>query len=290
MKENLSVAIRISIISIIVNVGLGIVKLLAGIFSSSGAMISDAIHTFSDVLSTVVVIGGISFSQKKSDKKHPYGHERFECIAAALLAVMLFLVGVGIGTEGIKVILNRNVIPIEPPKALAVIAALISIATKEWMYRYTNRAAIKTQSTSLKADAWHHRSDALSSIGSLIGIVGARMGFLLLDPMVSIVICIMIIKVSVTIGIDAVRKLIDQSCDEQIISQIQTLVLSQSKVKEIRKLMTRMIGSGFSVELSIAISSENSLEEAYQLSKQIEKTIQNQFPQAKHIFICAEPL
>lgn len=183
-------AMRVSVISVIVNLVLSAFKLLAGIFANSGAMISDAVHSASDVFSTFIVMIGVTISGKKADKEHPYGHERMECVAAIVLAVILFATGLGIGWSGIQKIFFMNSDSLEVPGMLALIAALVSIVTKEWMYWFTKFTADKIRSDALRADAWHHRSDALSSIGALIGIGGARLGFPVLDPIASVVICL----------------------------------------------------------------------------------------------------
>ena len=183
MKKNL--AIHVSVISIVVNMILSILKLAAGIISRSGAMISDAVHTISDVFTTFIVMAGIHMSNKPSDQKHPYGHERFECVASILLSAALFAVGAGIGYEAFRKIIQGMAGQLHSPGLPALIAAIISIAVKEWMYWYTRDAALKIRSGALMADAWHHRSDALSSIGSFIGIFGARIGFPVLDPIAS---------------------------------------------------------------------------------------------------------
>ena len=180
-RNDKDIAMRVSTVSIMVNLLLSFFKLMAGIFGASGAMISDAIHSASDVFSTFIVMIGVTISNKKSDKEHPYGHERLECVASIILAVVLLATGIGIGMNGIQKIISDIDNVIEVPKSMALIAAIVSILVKEWMYWYTRAAAKKINSGALMADAWHHRSDALSSIGAFIGIFGARLGFPVLD-------------------------------------------------------------------------------------------------------------
>ena len=169
-------AMQVSINSIIVNLILSVGKLAAGILANSAAMISDAIHSASDVFSTFIVMAGVKISNKASDAEHQYGHERLECVAAIILAIVLALTGIGIGYAGLEKILHASAEDLKIPGSLALIAAVISIIVKEGMCWYTKKAAAKLNSSALMADAWHHRSDALSSIGSFIGIHGARMG------------------------------------------------------------------------------------------------------------------
>ena len=187
---------KVSINTLIINFLLTAVKLISGLIGNSMALVSDAIHSASDVLSTLVVMVGAKLSSKKADEKHPYGHEKVECVASLILSLMLFGTAVTIGMYGCKNIFDSN---IAIPSQITAWAALISIIVKEWMYRYTKRAANKINSTSLYADAWHHRSDALSSIGSLIGVIGAMCGLPILDPLASFAICIIIIKVAYNI-------------------------------------------------------------------------------------------
>ena len=183
-----AVATKVTMVSIIGNFILSAFKLLAGILAHSGAMVSDAIHSASDVFSSIIVIIGVKLSARDSDKEHPYGHERFECVAAIILSVVLLFTGLAIGAEALQNIMGGNYESLAIPGQLALIAALISIVTKEAMYWYTRINAKRIDSSALMADAWHHRSDALSSIGALIGIAGARMGFPILDPIASLII------------------------------------------------------------------------------------------------------
>lgn len=171
---------QVSTVSIVVNLLLSVFKLLAGIIGKSGAMVSDAIHSASDVFSSFIVIIGVSLAGKESDEGHQYGHDRLECVAAIILAVVLLITGAGIGIDGVNKIINGTNGNQTIPGIIAMVAAIISIATKEWMYWFTRSAAKKINSGAVMADAWHHRSDALSSIGALIGIIGARSGSLFL--------------------------------------------------------------------------------------------------------------
>lgn len=196
-------AMRVSAVSIVGNIILSLFKLVAGIVAHSGAMISDAVHSASDVFSSIVVIIGVKLSAKASDKEHPYGHERMECVAAVILAGILLATGLGIGLEAVKNIVSRDYQSLVVPGILAEIAAIVSIVSKEAMYQYTRWNAKKIDSSALMADAWHHRSDALSSVGALLGIFGARMGYPVLDPVASLIICVFIAKAATQIFLDA---------------------------------------------------------------------------------------
>lgn len=289
VKENTKAAMRVSWVSISVNVILSLFKLIAGIFGNSSAMISDAIHSASDVFSTVVVMIGINISGKESDKEHPYGHERMECIAAILLAAILFATGFGIGYSGIQKIFFTESSELATPGVVALIAAIISIVTKEWMYWYTIIVARKINSGSLKADAWHHRSDALSSIGSLIGIVGAMLGFPIFDPIASVVICLLIIKAAFDIVKDAVDKLVDKSCDNELVNKMKEVIKRQDGVIDIDLLNTRMFASRIYVDVEFSADKTLTLLESHQIAQAVHDKIEENFSEVKHCMVHVNP-
>lgn len=175
-EQNRKTAMRVSAVSIAWNVILSLFKLIAGIVGHSGAMISDAVHSASDVFSTIVVILGVNIASRQSDEDHQYGHDRLECVAAIILAVVLFATGLGIGIGGVNKIIEGSAGSMEVPGMIALIAAVVSISIKEWMFWYTRGAAKKINSGALMADAWHHRSDALSSVGGVCGYFGSQTG------------------------------------------------------------------------------------------------------------------
>ena len=181
----MGLAMRVSCVSIAINVVLSVFKVGAGILAHSGAMISDGVHSASDVRqhAGIVKAAGFTAVSRKSDKEHPYGHERMECVAALLLSAVLFATGIAIGVSAVETIGSGTEGSRNVPGMLDLGAAVISIVVKEWMFWYTRAAARKLKSGALMADAWHHRSDALSSVGALIGILGARMGVLVMDPL-----------------------------------------------------------------------------------------------------------
>ena len=221
---------RVSVITILANAVLSVFKLMAGVIAHSNAMISDAVHSASDVFSTVIVIIGVKLASRESDKEHPYGHERLECVAAIVLAMVLLFTGLEIGLQAMRAIVKGNYSNLEVPGMLALIAAIISIVVKEVMYWYTRHYAKKIDSSALMADAWHHRSDALSSVGALIGIGGAMLGFPIMDSIASLVIFIFIVKAAYDIFKDAVDKMVDHSCDEAMERAIYESVLAHSEV------------------------------------------------------------
>ena len=206
----------VSAVGVVGNLILTLFKAVAGIVGHSGAMVSDAIHSASDVFSSIIAIVGIRLSTRPSDQTHPYGHERFESVAAILLAVILAATGLSIGTGAMKSILGGNYEDLEIPGLVALIAAIVSIVSKEAMYRYTRHYAEKYDSSALRASAWDHRSDAFSSVGALAGIAGARMGLRVLDPIASLVICVFILKAALGIFNEATQKMVDHACSREV--------------------------------------------------------------------------
>lgn len=283
------IAMRVSVVSIIVNLLLSLIKLFAGIFAKSSAMISDAIHSASDVFSTFVVIIGVNIANKQSDKEHQYGHERLECVAAIILAIVLAVTGIGIGIDGIKKILAGNYGDLEVPGVVALIAAVMSILVKEWMYWYTRRAAKKINSSALMADAWHHRSDSLSSIGAFIGILASRLGYPIFDPIASVIICIFIIKAAYDIFKDSIDKLVDKSCDEKTVEKIKEVIMNQDGVIGIDLLRTRLFGSKIYVDVEISADGNKPLKETHAIAEKVHDAIENEFKTVKHCMVHVNP-
>lgn len=279
---------KVSFITILINIALSLLKLAVGIFSKSQALISDAVHSASDVVSTVAVIFGVNLASKKSDDSHPYGHERIECVFSIVLAMILLATGVGIGYSAVSTIVSGEKIAI--PGKIALIAAAISIIVKEWMYHYTKRAAKKINSSAMLADAWHHRSDALSSIGSLIGIAGALLGYPVCDAIASIVICLFIIKVSYDIFMEAVNSLVDHACSDDEIDRIKSVILSVSGVKNIDDLRTRRFGSKTYVDVEIAADKTLDLASAHLIAETVHDEIEKNFTEVKHCMVHVNPI
>lgn len=284
-----AVVMKVSKTSILVNVILSVLKLAAGIAASSGAMVSDAVHSASDVFSTFIVMIGVKISRKEADKEHPYGHERMECVAAIVLAVTLFLTGAGIGAGGIGKIAAGSYENLVIPGASALAAAVVSIIIKEWMFWYTKFYAKKINSGAMMADAWHHRSDALSSVGSFIGIFGARLGFPVMDAAASVVICLFILKAAYDIFKDAVDKMVDKACDARIEQQLRKTVLGQKGVIRIDNLITREFGNRIYVDVEIAADGNKTLYETHAVAESVHNRIEKEFPNVKHIMVHVNP-
>ena len=280
---------RISAVSILGNTLLSAIKLFAGIFAHSRAMVSDAIHSMSDVFTTLIAVIGVRISKKSADKSHPYGHERFECVASLLLGLLLLITGLGIGYSGVLTIAAGHYDTLAVPGALALAAAIISIITKEAMFHYTRHYAKILNSSAFMADAWHHRSDALSSIGSLIGIAGAMLGFPVLDPAASVVICIFILKVGGEIIADALRKMLDTPCSEAYEKEVSDLITSYDGVTHLDLLHTRMFGDKVYIDCEIAVDGDLPLRDAHAIAERIHDGVERKYDNVKHIMIHVNP-
>lgn len=287
-KEVIRTAVRVSAVSIIVNIALSLTKLLAGIIGRSMAMISDAIHSLSDVFGSIIVIIGIRISKKEEDYEHPYGHDRMECIASLALAVILFITGGILIYEGIGKIANSE--KIDMPGAIALIAAAISIVAKEAMYWYTKISANRINSDALRAEAWHHRSDAISSVGSLIGVGGAMLGIKLLDPLMACVIGVIILKVAYDIAKEALDKMVDKSCDEETIVEMKRMVKGVEGVLELDLIKTRMFGTKIYVDIEISADENLLLKQAHAIAENVHDEIEKNFPDVKHCTVHVNPL
>ena len=283
------VANKVSFVTIIGNILLSVMKLIAGFIAHSNAMISDAIHSASDVFSTFVVIIGIKLASKKADKEHPYGHERLECVAAIVLSMVLFITGFGIGAAALKNITSGDYNNIVVPGILALVAAIISIVSKEAMYWYTRYNAKRIDSSALMADAWHHRSDAFSSIGALIGIAGARLGFPIMDSIASLIIFVFIIKAAYDIFKDAIDKMVDHACDDATVNQIRECVMKHEDVLGIDMLQTRIFGNKIYVDLEIETDGSYTLSKAHTIAERVHDDIEKSFPKVKHIMVHVNP-
>ena len=281
-------AMKVSIVSVIWNLLLSVGKLFAGIFANSGAMISDAVHSASDVFSTIIVMIGVKISGKDSDNDHPYGHERLECVAAIILATVLAATGIGIGYGAVVKIMAGDY-NVEMPGILALVAAVVSIVVKELMFWYTRYYAKQIDSSALMADAWHHRSDSLSSIGALIGIIGARLGFGIMEPLASVVICIFIEKAAYDIFMDAVNKMVDKSCDDETMEKIKACAMNIPGVENIDLLRTRVFGNKIYVDMEIAADGNKTLDETHAVAERVHNAIEQEFPKVKHIMVHVNP-
>lgn len=280
---------KMSLVSLIGNTVLSGFKLFAGVIGNSGAMISDAIHSFSDVLTTLIAWIGVKVSKKAADEAHPYGHERMECVASLLLGLVLMATGLGVGRVGVDNIIANNYETLAIPKLIALAASVVSILGKEAMFWYTRYYAKLINSSALMADAWHHRSDAISSIGSFIGIAGAMLGFPVMDSVASVVICLFILKVAYDILRDALMKMLDTSCGEAYENQLTHYIAEKEDVRSVDLLHSRMFGNKVFIDLEISVDGDKSLRDAHAVAELVHEDVELNFPEIKHIMIHVNP-
>ncbi len=286
-------AIRVEVIGVTTNLGLFVLKLIAGIVGKSGAMISDAIHTGSDVFADLIAIMGLQLSKKAEDKQHPYGHEKIECIFTIILGLVLLVVGGEVGYKalvGIWAFIQGDVTSIAQPGLIAIVAAVVSIIMKEGLFQYVIRKAKKLNSPTLKATAWHHRSDSLSSIGALIGIVGARFGITVMDAAASLIICVIVIKIGLEVLTTSVKNLIDTSVDDEVVNEIYETSRNFEGVEDVIDIKTRHFGHRFYAEIVIGCKHTLSLEEGHQIAEALHEQLEEDLPNVKHVFVHVDPI
>lgn len=289
MENEQSVIRKVTLVGVGGNVLLTAFKMTAGILGKSGAMVSDAVHSLSDVFATLIAYLGTRISKRSPDKEHPYGHERLECVASLILGLVLAATGIGIGRVGILNIISGDYASLEVPRLIALIASVVSIVTKELMFWYTRHYAKKIDSQVFMADAWHHRSDAFSSVGSLIGIGGAMLGYPVLDSVASVVICVFILKVAYDIIKGAISNMIDTSCGEEYEKQVSDYVMSVEGVKSIDLLHTRKFGNKVYIDIEIGVDSNETFRSAHDISERVHSGVEEKFENVKHVMVHANP-
>lgn len=231
----------------------------------------------------------MKLSEKDADEDHPYGHERLECVAALILGGILMLTGIGIGYDAVVKITAGNYTDIAIPGALALVAAVVSIAVKEAMYWYTRHYALIMDSSVFMADAWHHRTDAISSVGALIGIAFSMAGYAIMDTIASVIICLFILKASVDIIKDTINKMTDHACSPEDKRHIEEYIRSEEGVLGIDLLRTRLFGNRIYVEAEIIVWGDMSLRDAHAIAERVHDGLEKSFPKIKHIMIHVNP-
>lgn len=284
---------KITIIGSAVNFLLLVFKFFAGIVGHSAAMLADAVHSLSDFITDIIVIVFVRISNKPEDKGHDYGHGKYETLATAIIGILLLGVGFGIFWNGAVTIYGfLHGEPLEAPRMLALIAALVSIVLKEALYRYTVIKGRKLNSQAVIANAWHHRSDALSSIGTAVGIGGAILlgpRWRALDPVAAVIVSFFIMKVSVQLLIPCVDELLEKSLPDDVEKEIEQTALSFPGVSQPHHLRTRRIGSYYAIELHVRMDGKITLEEAHHTATAIENKLKEMFGKGTHVGIHVEP-
>lgn len=285
---------RVTIVGAVLNLVLIIFKMLAGILGRSGAMVADAVHSLSDFVTDVIVLVFVRISNKPRDVDHDYGHGKYETLATALIGVLLFVVGVGVlagGCSSILAYLRGETLG--QPGMVALWAAVVSVVTKEWLYRYTRAVGRRANSKAVVANAWHHRSDALSSVGTMVGVGGAILlgeDWRVLDPLAAVVVSVFILKVSADLVRPCVDELLEKSLPEDMERDITRLVLSAGGVAHLHNLCTRRIGNNVAIEFHICMDGNLSLTEAHRTASHIEELLREAYGERTHIVIHVEPL
>ncbi|MCK9448152.1 MAG: cation diffusion facilitator family transporter [Bacteroidales bacterium] len=292
-KKRLEEGKRITFIGLLINILLTVVKLLAGSLGKSAAMLADGIHSLSDIITDVVVVAFVSVGGKESDQNHHYGHGKFETFAVMLISFTLLIVGIGISWEALKHIISHLQGSIlDKPRHIALYAALASIIVKELLFWWTIHIGKNINNEAVIANAWHHRSDAFSSIGTAVGISGAIFlgpSWRLLDPLAGMIVSVFIIRMAWNLGIPSINELLETALPEHIRKEMATIISSQDGVKGFHRLRTRKIGSKYAIELHVKVEKTLSVEESHQIATNIENALRKQYGQQTHIGVHIEP-
>lgn len=285
---------KVTIVGTIANIILLGLKFFAGIVSNSAAMIADAVHSLSDFLTDIVVVVFVKISSKKEDKDHHYGHGKFETLSTVIIGLVLLAVGIGImknAGHSIYRVIKGEIL--EAPGWLALIAALVSILVKEALYRYTMVTANKVKSDAVKANAWHHRSDAFSSIGTALGVGGAIIlgnKWTILDPIAALIVSFFIIKIAIQLSKSGIDELMEKSLPEAVENEIKEIILSVPGVNNPHHLKTRKIGNVYSIVVHVCIDGNLSLEEAHDLALEVEEKLKEKYGQGTYIAVHMDPI
>lgn len=294
MSGRSQAASRVTWVGFLVNLLLTVLKMLAGIIGHSGAMVADAVHSLSDFATDIVVLVSFRIVDAPADSSHDYGHGKYETLATAAIGGALLLVGAGIFWSGAKevwAILHGD--HLDAPGYIALVAAGVSIAVKEALYRYTVQTGRRIGSQAVIANAWHHRSDAFSSIGALLGIGGAIFlgeHWRVLDPLAALVVSVFILKVALEISSGSIRELTEESLDEEIEAEIVALASDTPGVVDPHRLRTRRLGSDIAVDLHVRVDPDMPVREAHAIADAIECRIRTRFGQSTFLSIHVEPL
>ncbi|SHJ52472.1 cation diffusion facilitator family transporter [Geosporobacter subterraneus DSM 17957] len=285
-NQRFQIGRRTSLMNIIGNVLLTALKATVGYIAGSTAMVADAFHSGSDILATTIVLHGLKISHRPPDEEHHYGHGKAESIVSKLIAILLVVTALGIGLSAYNTLKDPA---LEPPNTIAVWTALISIIFKEWMYRYTVGIGKKIKSQALIADAWHHRTDAFSSIAALIGITGAIYGYPILDPIAGIVVSAMIIKAAISIYLEALHQLMDTAPPKEVMDEIRQISMSVEGVRSVHDVKARKYGVQILVDMKICVDPLITVEQGHHLAGQAKHSVLEKIPDVKDVLIHVNP-
>lgn len=285
---------QVTLVGGVVNVVLLVFKFVAGILGHSAAMVADAVHSLSDFVTDIIVLVFVHISGKPEDKSHDYGHGKYETLAMTIIGIALLVVAIGIVYSGMtKIVAWAGGEQLKAPGMLALWAALLSIVLKEAVYHYSMVKAHQLRSQALEANAWHHRSDALSSIGTAIGIGGAILlgqRWTVLDPVASVIVGLFIVKVAIDLLRDGIGDLMEQSLPDEVENEMLQLVASVPGVVKPHELRTRRIGNHYAIELHILMDGDISLREAHEKASEVEDLLRHQYGDETHVAVHVEPI
>lgn len=286
---------KITVLGSLANFLLLIFKFVAGWLGNSSAMIADAVHSLSDFITDVIVLLFIHISSKPKDKGHDYGHGKFETLATSIIGIVLMCVGIGLFWESSNKIVGFYFKgeELESPRMIALIAALVSILIKELLYRVTLVVGKKENSQALIANAWHHRSDAFSSIGTALGIGGAILlgdQWRILDPLAAVIVSIFIVRVALKLVIPAINDLLEQSLPAEVENEIISIIEETPEVRNPHNLCTRRIGNDIAIEVHIRVDGNTTVMHAHEITRDIEQKLRDKFGPATHITLHVEPI
>ncbi len=276
----------ITYIGMVVNIALALIKIVVGFSATSLALVADGIHSFSDLATDVAVLLGLRLGSKAPDQSHPYGHGRAETFSAVLIALILILVGCVMIYYATMAIARDEV---TSPNVAVLIAAIVSVAAKEWLYRATKKVAIQSHSSALYANAWHHRSDALSSVAVAIGFISLEFGFGHGDQVAAIAVGLMIIWVGIRVISDSLRELTESAVDSDTIEHIKNIINDNSSIRQWHKLRTRMVGREVFLDLHILVDPDLSIAAAHEISENLEQALDEQITRPVNITVHIEP-
>lgn len=286
---------RVTVIGSVANLFLLLFKFVAGILGHSSAMIADAVHSLSDFITDIIVILFVNISSKPEDEGHDYGHGKYETMATSIIAIVLMFVGFGLLRNGASSIYQfyANGVELEKPGVIALVAAIASILVKEGLFHLTKHVGVRHNSQVVIANAWHHRSDSFSSIGTAIGIGGAILlgdSWRVLDPLAAVIVSLFIMKVSITLAIPAVNDLLEKSLPKEVEDEILSVICELPEVKSPHNLRTRRIGNNIAIEVHIRVDGDITVTMAHDMTREIERRLRARFGKATHISLHVEPI
>ncbi|HIW21239.1 MAG TPA: cation diffusion facilitator family transporter [Candidatus Dorea intestinavium] len=286
MKKTIN---QVTLIDTVGNVSLSAMKLTTGFFSGSQALISDGLHSLSDVMGAFIMFVGVKISDKDPDKDYPYGYEKIESVTAIIMAMILFSAGLSIGLAGLERIIHDDYKGVKTPGVIALIVACISILVKEFMFWYMKGKAKIANSEAILAEAWHQRADGIGSIGSLIGVMGARMGYPVVDSLASLAICVFVLKTAIGIFKESANKITDKAIDPEIHEEILKITKEQENVLGVQSLKTRQCGDGIEIQLVILVDTKMTLGEVYEVKNAVKTIIMAKINKVKNCIVIAYP-